>query len=506
MRGAFLSRSRLFAALAGALVVLCLSVGQAAAAVSVVWEKDLTADIAGKSFPYDNAFEPIVATHPTNSQKLAVVYEFKPSSTRCSTYTPGLRVSSDGGATWKVAAGKPWAGSGRVPNYHGTIAWGPGPKAGSARLYWADSTVSDCTFSDHRLSIAYSDDMGATWSPLKVFAGGAQHGYPDITVDRNPGSPNYGAVYATMNTLTDNNPTAMPVRASTDYGKTWQTVSVSALTGSNGYPFPYRNGYRLRSGPDGSVYASFCQVDRPAWNSGAYGRVSYGIARVRLNRALGTFTAGAPVMARQLDLNGYALEFLNAPGTGDHERLYVCWTHGIDVNQTTGRVYLALPDYVTNPGAGNPRGSIKLGRSDDSGQTWSWQTLPAVAPDSTGRQQSAHKPTLAVSGGKVFVGFHTLTDVPLSTTGIDSSVRVGNAFVVSGDGGGSWATPRKVSTTGWGPDWLDLSKNGAGLRDRADLTAGGDVLWAYGDGRRARAKPDSRWGRCQVYAALIDLG
>ncbi len=298
----------------------------------------------------------------------------------------------------------------------------------------------------------------------------------------------------------------MPVRASTDFGKTWQTVSVSALPDPGGYPFQYRNGYRLRTGPDGSLYASFCQIDRPAWNSGAYGRVSYGIARLRLNKALSTFTAGAPVMARQLNLNGYDTEFLNAPGTGDHERLYVCWTHGIDVSQTSGRVYLALPDYVTTPGAGNPRGSIKLGRSDDNGQTWSWQTLPAVASDASGRPQSAHKPTLTVSGGKVFVGFHTLTDVPLSTTGIDSTVRVGNAYVVSGDGGDSWGTPKVVAATGWGPNWLDLSKNGAGLRDRAEVTAGGDVLWAYGDGRRARAKPDSRWGRCQVYATLIDLG
>jgi hypothetical protein len=497
---------RLGGALLGALVVLSLSVGQAAAAVSVVWEKDLTADIASLSFPHDNAFEPIVATHPTNSLKLAVVYEYKPSGTMCSFYTPGLKVSTDGGATWKLTTAKPWAGSGRVPNYHGTIAWGPGPKAGSARLYWADSTLSGCTFSDNRLSIAYSDDMGATWSALKVFAGAAQHGYPDITVDRNPSSPNYGTVYATLNTLTDDHETTMPVRASTDFGKTWQTVSVAALPDPGGYPFQYRNGYRLRAGPDGSLYASFCQIDRPAWNSGAYGRVSYGIARLRLNKALGTFTAGAPVMARQLNLNGYDTEFLNAPGTGDHERLYVCWTHGIDVSQTTGRVYLALPDYVPNAAAGNPRGSIKLGRSDDHGQNWSWQTLPAVAPDASGRQQSAHKPTLAVSGAKVFVGFHTLTDVPLSTTTIDSSVRVGNAYVVSADGGDSWGTPRMVSATGWGPDWLDVSKNGAGLRDRAEMTAGGDVLWAYGDGRRARPKPDSRWGRCQVYAALIDLG
>jgi len=45
----------------------------------------------------------------------------------------------------------------------------------------------------------------------------------------------------------------MPVRASTDFGKSWQTVSVSALPGPGGYPFQYRNGYRLRTGPDGSL-------------------------------------------------------------------------------------------------------------------------------------------------------------------------------------------------------------------------------------------------------------
>ena len=81
--------------MAAGLFVLGLSAGQVSGAVSVVWEKDLTEPMLSNSFPYNNAFEPIVATHPTNSQKLAVVYEYKPGNSRCSTYTPGLRVSSD---------------------------------------------------------------------------------------------------------------------------------------------------------------------------------------------------------------------------------------------------------------------------------------------------------------------------------------------------------------------------------------------------------------------------
>lgn len=493
-------------ALVAAVVALGLAVGQVAAAVSVVWEKNLTPDLLSLSFPYDNAFEPIVATHPFNSQRLAVAYEYRPSSSRCSVIVPGLRTSSDGGATWQIAARRPWAGSGRVPNYHATIAWGPGPTAGSARLYWADTTVSDCTFSDHRLSIAYSDDRGTTWSPLFVASGNAKHGYPDIVVDRNPKSPNYGTVYATINPLDDGVEPAMRVLASRDFGRHWIGTKVSALPAPQGFPFRFRQGYRLRPAPDGGVYASFCEVDRASATSGWYGRVSFAVARLYLDRALGTFTAAAPVMARELTLNPYALEFNYAPGTNDRSRLYVCWTHGIDVQPSSGRIYMALADYTTQPAEGMPRGSILLGRSDDKGQTWDWQTLPPLAPDGSGRTQSAHKPTLVVRGDTVFVGFHVLTDVPLSTTGIDYSVTVGNAFVVSTDGGTTWGTPRLISSARWSPDWLDVRINGAGLRDRAELTAGGRVFYAYGDGRKARAKPDSRWGRGQIFATLIDLG
>jgi hypothetical protein len=485
-------------AVAAAVVTLGLSVGQVAASVSVVWEKDLTPDLLSLSYPYDDAFEPIVATHPTNSQKLAVAYEYRPSTSKCNAIVPGLRTSTDGGATWHKAAGKPWAGSGRIPNYHATIAWGPGPTSGSARLYWADSTVSDCTFSDHRLSLAYSDDLGATWSSLVVFGGSAQHGYPDITVDRNPASPNFGTVYATMNTVADQYEPQMPVRASTDFGRHWQSTSVSALIAPSGYPFRFRQGYRLRTAPDGAVFASFCEVDRGSATSGAYGRVAYGVARLQLNRALGTFSASAPVLATRLTITGYGLEFDYAPGTHDRERLYVCWTHGIDVDQANGRLYLAVADYTTSPATGEPRGTILFGRSSDKGQTWSFQRLPSLAPDSSGRRQSAHKPTLVARNGTVFVGFHVLTDDPLSRTTIDYSVTVGNAFVVSTDGGTSWNTPRLISSSRWSPDWLDLTKNGAGLRDRAVLSASAQVFYAYADCRRARAKPDSRSARCHV--------
>jgi hypothetical protein len=108
-----------------ATLALALAVGPVAAAVSVVWERNLTSNLTSLSYPYNDAFEPVVATHPTNSQKLAVLYEYKPSSGAGCGIVPGLRISTDGGSTWTNAAKKPWSGSGRSPNWHAAIAWGP---------------------------------------------------------------------------------------------------------------------------------------------------------------------------------------------------------------------------------------------------------------------------------------------------------------------------------------------------------------------------------------------
>src|SRR3954468_2521008 len=257
--------------------VLGLAVAPVLAAASVVWEHNLTSNLTGLSYPYNDAFEPIVATHPTNAQKLAVVYEYKPSSGAGCGTLPGVRISSDGGSTWANAAKKPWSGSGRLPNWHAAIAWGPGP-AGKARLYWADTTLSDCNSPDHRLSIAYSDDQGASWSTLFVYKGVAATpfgGYPDITVDRDPSSPSYGAVYATINYYaTRQSEPGMRVLGSSDYGQHWLATEVSALPKTQANPFRYRLGYRLASAPDGSLYASFCETDRPTW-SGFPGRLAY---------------------------------------------------------------------------------------------------------------------------------------------------------------------------------------------------------------------------------------
>ena len=86
------------------------------------------------AYPRTSAFEPSVATHPTDPDRIAVVYQRFAGGGTCGLDTT-LRISHDGGATWRTAPGRPYAGSGRGPNIHAVIAWGPGPRPSSARLY-----------------------------------------------------------------------------------------------------------------------------------------------------------------------------------------------------------------------------------------------------------------------------------------------------------------------------------------------------------------------------------
>jgi hypothetical protein len=158
------------------------------------------------------------------------------------------------------------------------------------------------------------------------------------------------------------------------------------------------------------------------------------------------------------------------------------WSHGLDVDQATGRVYLAI----------GVDGGIRVYWSDDQGKTWTYRTIP-VAARVNGRSQYAWKPTLVVGPGYVMVTLHTLDRVGTGAT-------VGNDYSISYNGGSTWSRPRAISGARWRSANLRTVSNGPGLRDRADITADGNVFFVYGDGRLAAG---SRAGQGAVYGALI---
>jgi hypothetical protein len=107
--------------------------------------------------------------------------------------------------------------------------------------------------------------------------------------------------------------------------------------------------------------------------------------------------------------------------------------------------------------------------------------------------QSTLRPNLVAGPGFLVVTMRTLDDDARAAT-------MGTAFAVSTDGGLAWTRPRPASDIRWRTTDLDGVTNGVGLRERAELTADGGVIWAYGDGRLART---GKAGRTAIFATRI---
>jgi hypothetical protein len=453
----------------------------------------------------DRAWEPVVATHPTDPDAVAVVYQHRGPGTACG-LNPTIRISHDGGLTWRSTKRSPSAGSGRGVSLHASIAWGPGPSAGSSRLYWANMTTPGCGDGRFSPSTAYSDDEGATWSRLRVeretppWVGGM----PEVAVDRNPASPNFGMVYVGYNWLAPGaHGPGFHLLASADFGATWSSTEIAPAAGPRGYGDWWRIGYRLRPAPDGAVYASWYQVNMRRWDRtqifakggpANVGRLGVAVARVEYDRASKRFSVGPSRIAVTVPETAYSTSGASAAGTTGNIRPDPTWLHGFDVDQATGRLYIAVAAYGPATG-GAPRGTIQVGRSVDRGETWSFARLPSAGKIG-GRRQSSIRPNLVAGHGSVVVTFHTLDDVQ------GGAATIGNAFTVSTDEGATWLTPTAVSKERWRASNLGGVINGTGLRERAERLADGDIFWAYGDGRYATG---SKAGRVAIVGTLIHV-
>ena len=243
--------------------------------------------------------EPIVTAHPFDASRLAVVYPKGPGEKS----RPVIRISHDGGKTWRTAAGHPRGGGS-----HPMVAWGPGPRTGRARLYY---TAMGGPFPYH-FEVSYSDNEGRTWH-LGFTANhtrGWAIGIEDMVVDTNPASPNYGTLYLAYNWPKDpKRGDGMHVVASGDYGHTYADTEIPKLPGPSGYPDAWRIGYKLATAPDGSAYVAGYQLDMkdwryssPFWKGGNsnIGRIAFGVARLSFDRRARRLTHGPNVLATRL--------------------------------------------------------------------------------------------------------------------------------------------------------------------------------------------------------------
>jgi hypothetical protein len=418
------------------------------------------------------AWEPSIAVDPANAGHLAATYE---------AFVGGavvtlVRFSQDGGVSWHNARRMPWSGSGRLPQIHPVLAWGSGP-GGRPRVYWTGMTSAGAGSS---LSVAYSDDEGATWSPLYVerrtpsWVGG----FPTIATDENPASPGYGHVYIAYNWPRGEDAPGLHLLASADYGRTWADAEVPPAPAST--TDHWRIGYKVASAPDGSIYVAAFQVDMPNWSSadlfsrrGAV-RMGYTVTRVTFDTDRGQLDVGATQLVATLSLNNYTVLRQPLPGMAG-TFADPGWQEGLAVAPYDGTVYLAVGDLRDDA---TPRGVVRVYRSADEGATWDMVEL-SPAPAVGGRPVTAYKPVLvAAPGGVVWVGFHTLTDLPVGTSSIPT---VGEAYALSGDDGRSFSVSTPLHARRWPANRAD-HLNGPGLRDQAVLGPDGRIVYAFGSG------------------------
>lgn len=372
--------------------------------------------------------EPSSSADPFRPGVVAVVSEnifWSTPKNGCS--RPAVRISQDGGATWS-APSYPWGT--RCQDIHALVVWGP-----NGRL-WAGNAVG--SGSGVAMSVTHSDNMGKTWSKpwVEKFTPPWVGCFPSITVDDWPTSPNFGTVYVAYNWLPNSYGPGVSVIASRD-GSHWAHAEVPLGPAPAGYPYAWRLGYRIAAAPDGSAYVSYYESDLKHWSTA------------------NIFAEGS---ASNVGKRGYAIARIHFYGTSIAISK-PAWVVGTDIAETQFQSELAVDVNSDAWLAVESKGKINVGE-------WG---LPRFNLSVAGMYN--FKPSLAISGRTIFVGWHAK----------DSAGRIWTYYSLSYDGGKTFLAPALVTRATW-RNSAATDMNGVGLREDATFS-NGVVYYAYGDAR-----------------------
>jgi hypothetical protein len=288
------------------------------------------------------------------------------------------------------------------------------------------------------MAVTYTDNMGKSWTGRYVerFTKPWSGCYPALTVDNRPDSPNFGTVYVAYNWLPNSYGPGVALMASRT-GATWYHAEVKVTT-LTGYPYAWRLGYRIEAAPDGTAVVSYYQSSLHWWDqnnmfgegSGSnIGSRGFETARVHFDGQ--RLWADAPTHAVSVD------------------HASASWQSQLAVADT-GDIWLAVEN-------GN---GISVGSSGGT-----WQKIVVAG-------KSSFKPSLAIGGGTIFVGWHAE----------DPDGKVWTYYTLSYDGGATFLPPALATNATWYPTSVADHINGVGLRENADFS-NGLFYYAYGDAR-----------------------
>jgi hypothetical protein len=345
---------------------------------------------------------------------------------------------------------------------HSRIAWGS-----DNTLWWTNGLIVS---GGAALGIAYTKDFGESWNTYQVEGVNPWVGrYPDITVDNNPDSPNFGIVAGAYNFDNGNNGSGIGVVVSGDNGNSWQKINIPVV-GENGYPKNWLINSQIKSLPNGDLVLTFSEFDMNAYDSsdpldlndgswGSIGGARYTMVIIHYDRVLKRLTTEQPSVV------------IDTSATDGSQ-----WDSGLAVDNTGG-IYVAVSksgtiDLVHDGEYENQLedgGSIRL-----SNPSWVFELNM--------NGQTCFKPSLAVKDNMVFVGFHTLDEGGVKTY-----------YIISYDKGETFSSPHLVTSYAWS-QWSVAVLNGVGLRE--NVTFGVDaqgnplVYYAYGVGRDGQPNVD----------------
>jgi hypothetical protein len=420
--------------------------------------------------------EPSVAVSPYDKNLAAMSYNWVPLD---GSKQDGMRVSQDGGKTWHEVAREPWKGQG-YPDYHGVVAWGPGETPGSSRLWWTDTIIKGSPaegVKDRYQTAAYSDNLGKTWN-FHIFRDTPPWigGFPNLTVDNNPQSPNFGTAYVAYNWLEGPKGVGLEVAASRD-GKKWQAVNVPAPV-VDGYPYHWRINYQVKTDSQGNAYVLFYQTNMRHWSSSGMNVFSEGGASNKGETAYWLGKLGYDQDGKLKVDDVFPITDLKGVSWGSAYKPETQSGFAIDQNDVPWMAFTSAGKIII----GNA--NFVVDSPDDSGRQplqpspWMEFSIPGA---------TCFKPSLAVGiHNEIVVGFHAVKSGMVSTY-----------FMVSYDNGNTWQPPQLVTKSTWRFSSASQDLNGTGFRENMNVGPDGKIWYTYADDRS---------GKLSTYIAIIDLG
>jgi hypothetical protein len=412
-------------------------------------------------FPQNKQNEPAIAQNPSNPMNLIAGSNDEIDLPACTSSgcpflanvgLSGIYVSNNSGATWSQFSAP--AGGGNTASFNGgkihtlpgfaTLAGQLGipglasdgdPTIAFSRdgvaYYGSLAGVRGVLVNSELLTVSRSADGGKTWSdPVLATDKTNPVDFNDkinLWVDAGANSPFAGNVYVSWTLFKGGPGRAEPIMLSrsTDGGQTFSPAQ-QLTPAHNNNSIGGRQGSAIRTAANGDVYVFFesgTQINGTKTSAQMFVKSTDG----------GQSFSNQQVASTVVDIPS------PLPGSSFRNDSFP----SVDVDQTSGKVYVAWADFR------NGRGQVMLTSSSDGGGMW---TAATTVLDVAGR--SAFFPGVAVSpdGKKVTVATQALDAVPAGTAPGAGVVHY-DSYLVESVGGGAFSTmPLKLSFATSDPD------------------------------------------------------